>query len=123
MIIKFLITKLWYFLFMDFRSRLREEIENSGLLDKEVAAKANISKRTIDSYVGSQGCIPSADVAVRLAQVLNTTVEYLVTGETSTFQTSNDNKIKSITSKLKHFSEKDLSIINSVVDGLDEKYS
>lgn len=123
MIIKFLITKLWYSLFMDFRSRLREEIENSGLLDKEVAAKANISKRTIDSYVGSQGCIPSADVAVRLAQVLNTTVEYLVTGETSTFQTSNDNKIKSITSKLKHFSEKDLSIINSVVDGLDEKYS
>lgn len=123
MIIKFLITKLWYSLFMDFRSRLREEIENSGLLDKEVAAKANISKRTIDSYVGRQGCIPSADVAVRLAQVLNTTVEYLVTGETSTFQTSNDNKIKSITSKLKHFSEKDLSIINSVVDGLDEKYS
>ena len=108
---------------MDFRSRLREEIENSGLLDKEVAAKANISKRTIDSYVGVQGCIPSADVAVRLAQVLNTTVEYLVTGETSTFQTSNDNKIKSITSKLKHFSEKDLSIINAVVDGLDEKYS
>lgn len=123
MIIKFLIKKLWYSLFMDFRSRLREEIENSGLLDKEVAAKANISKRTIDSYVGRQGCIPSADVAVRLAQVLNTTVEYLVTGETSTFQTSNDNKIKSITSKLKHFSEKDLSIINAVVDGLDEKYS
>lgn len=108
---------------MDFRTRLREEIEYSGLLDKEVAAKANISKRAIDSYVGSQGCIPSADVAVRLAQVLNTTVEYLVTGETSSFQTSNDNKIKSITSKLKHFSEKDLSIINAVVDGLDEKYS
>ena len=108
---------------MDFRSRLREEIDDSGLLDKEVAAKANITKCAIDSYVGGRGCIPSADVAVRLAQVLNTTVEYLVTGETSTFQTSNDNKIKSITSKLKHFSEKDLSIINSVVDGLDEKYS
>ena len=123
MICKFLIVKLCYSWNIDFRTRLREEIENSGLLDKEVAAKANISKRTIDSYVGSQGCIPSADVAVRLAQVLNTTVEYLVTGETSTFQTSNDNKIKSITSKLKHFSEKDLSIINAVVDGLDEKYS
>ena len=123
MICKFLIVKLCYSWNIDFRTRLREEIENSGLLDKEVAAKANISKRTIDSYVGVQGCIPSADVAVRLAQVLNTTVEYLVTGETSTFQTSNDNKIKSITSKLKHFSEKDLSIINAVVDGLDEKYS
>lgn len=91
--------------------------------------RANNYKNDYTKYVfyvaifGSQGCIPSADVAVRLAQVLNTTVEYLVTGETSTFQTSNDNKIKSITSKLKHFSEKDLSIINSVVDGLDEKYS
>ena len=63
---------------MDFRTRLREEIDFSGLLDKEVAARANISKRTIDSYVGSQNCMPSADVAVRLAKVLNTTVEYLV---------------------------------------------
>ena len=59
---------------MDFRTRLREEIDFSGLLDKEVAARANISKRTIDSYVGSQNCMPSADVAVRLAKVLNTTV-------------------------------------------------
>ena len=108
---------------MDFRSRLREEIENSGLLDKEVAARANITKCAIDSYVGGRGCIPSADVAVRLAQVLNTTVEYLVTGTSSLQSSTNDNKIKNITSKLKYFSEKDLSIINSVVDGLNEKYS
>ena len=51
---------------MDFRTRLREQIEFSGLLDKEVASRAKISKRAIDSYVGVQGCIPSADVAVRL---------------------------------------------------------
>ena len=123
MISKFLIVKLCYCVFMDFRTRLREEIEYSGLLDKEVAAKANISKRAIDSYVGSQGCIPSADVAVRLAQVLNTTVEYLVTGSSPVQKITNDKEIKNIVSKLIHFSEKDLSIINSVVDGLDEKYS
>jgi transcriptional regulator with XRE-family HTH domain len=108
---------------MDFRSRLREEIENSGLLDKEVAARANITKCAIDSYVGGRGCIPSADVAVRLAQVLNTTVEYLVTGSSPVQKITNDKEIKNIVSKLIHFSEKDLSIINSVVDGLDEKYS
>ena len=66
---------------MDFRSRLREEIEYSGMLYKEVAAKAGITKRTMDSYVGSQGSIPSADIAVRLAKVLGVSVEYLVTGE------------------------------------------
>ena len=123
MISKFLIVKLCYCVFMDFRSRLREEIENSGLLDKEVAARANITKCAIDSYVGGRGCIPSADVAVRLAQVLNTTVEYLVTGSSPVQKITNDKEIKNIVSKLIHFSEKDLSIINSVVDGLDEKYS
>lgn len=107
---------------MDFRTRLREEIEFSGMIDKEVAAKAEISKRAIDSYVGSQGCIPAADVAVRLAKVLNTTVEYLVTGSNSTNNLNNDKTINNIISKLKHFSEKDISIVENVVEGLNEKY-
>mgnify|MGYP002867301929 CR=1 FL=1 len=65
---------------MDFRSRLREEIEYSGKLYKDVAAEAGITKSTMDSYVGSQGSMPAADIAVRLAQVLGVSVEYLVTG-------------------------------------------
>lgn len=107
---------------MDFRTRLREEIEFSGLLDKEVAAKAGISKRAIDSYVGVQGCIPSADVAVRLAKVLNTTVEYLVTGNNPELPQISDRKIQEIFTKLRHFSDKDLSIIQSIVERLEEKY-
>lgn len=66
---------------MDFRSRLRDQIEYCGLLDKEVAARAGITKRAVDSYVGSRGCMPSAEIAVRLARVLGVTVEYLVTGK------------------------------------------
>ncbi|MDE7383777.1 MAG: helix-turn-helix domain-containing protein [Treponemataceae bacterium] len=71
---------------MNFRSRLREEIAFSGLSNKEVAAKAEITKRALDSYVSSQSCMPSADVAVRLAKVLHTSVEYLVTGESDSAQ-------------------------------------
>lgn len=107
---------------MDFRTRLREEIDFSGLLDKEVAARANISKRTIDSYVGSQKCMPSADVAVKLAKVLNTTVEYLVTGSNPELPQTNDIKLQEIYSKLKHFSDKDLDAIQHIVDALNEKY-
>ena len=68
---------------MDFRERLREEISFSGLSNKEVAAQAGITLRSLVSYVSGQSCMPSADVAVRLAKVLNTSVEYLITGENS----------------------------------------
>lgn len=66
---------------MSFRERLKEEISYKGFILKEVADKANISKRTLDSYVDSREIIPPADVAVRLAQALDTTVERLVTGK------------------------------------------
>lgn len=68
---------------MDFRTRLREQIEFLGMRDKEVADKAGITKRAIDCYVGVRACMPAADVAVRLAQVLGVSVEYLVTGSDS----------------------------------------
>ena len=68
---------------MDFRTRLREQIEFLGMRDKEVADKAGITKRAIDCYVGARACMPAADVAVRLAQVLGVSVEYLVTGAVS----------------------------------------
>lgn len=83
---------------MDFRDRLREEIEYSGLLNKEVAAKAGITKRAMDSYVGQQACMPAADVAVRLAKVLGVSVEYLVSG------TKNSESFDSHTKEISHIS-------------------
>ena len=65
----------------DFSERLKNEIEYKGLLQKEVASKANIKKRALDMYVGSQKSMPPADIAVKLAQVLGVSVEYLVTGQ------------------------------------------
>jgi len=52
----------------------------SGILVKELAAKAGIKKHTIDNYLSVRGRMPAADVAVRMARVLGVTVEYLVTG-------------------------------------------
>ena len=66
---------------MDFRSRLRDQIDYVGLLDKEVAERAGITKHAMDTYVGARACMPAADIAVRLAKVLGVSVEWLVTGE------------------------------------------
>ena len=62
-----------------FRGRLRVLLDNKGLYVKELAAKAGLKKGSIDNYF-NRGSIPTADVAVRIAKTLDTTVEYLVTG-------------------------------------------
>lgn len=36
------------------------------MIIKELAAKAGINKRTIDTYVDSRAVIPNAEIAVRL---------------------------------------------------------
>jgi transcriptional regulator with XRE-family HTH domain len=66
---------------MGFRENLKSQLEYSGLLVKELAARSGVKKKTIDSYLGTNSYIPSVVTAVKIAQVLGVSVEYLVTGE------------------------------------------
>jgi transcriptional regulator with XRE-family HTH domain len=66
---------------MSFRENLKEAINYSGLEQKELAHKANISLRNIENYLRENASIPVADKAVKIAQVLGVSVEYLVTGK------------------------------------------
>jgi transcriptional regulator with XRE-family HTH domain len=68
---------------MGFRENLKEELAFSGILVKELAAKTGLNKRTLDKYLRSNGSIPSAEAAVRIARILDVSVEYLVTGQDS----------------------------------------
>ena len=93
---------------MDFRTRLRDQIDFRGLLDKEVADRAGITKRAIDSYVGARGCMPAADVAVRLAKVLGVSVEWLVTGEDAALP---QNDIHLLVHYFSHLSKHDKKVL------------
>lgn len=66
-----------------FRDNLKDIIEYKGLRTKELSAITKINKRTIDSYLDSRAVIPNAEVAVKLAKALDTSVEFLVTDEDS----------------------------------------
>lgn len=66
-----------------FSERLRDEIEYMGMTRKELAQKADIKKRALDMYLGTQESMPPADVAIRLAKALNVNVEYLILGEST----------------------------------------
>jgi transcriptional regulator with XRE-family HTH domain len=66
-----------------FRENLRDELDFQGLTVKELSAKTGIIKGSLDNYLGARASIPPADVAVKIAQALNVSVEYLVTGKDS----------------------------------------
>ena len=65
---------------MGFRENLKSELTYKGILVKELAALSGISRRTIDNYLREDGSMPLADAAVRIAEALGVTVEYLITG-------------------------------------------
>ena len=73
-----------------FRETLRSELDFQDIKVKELAVKTGISQRTLEGYLGARGSIPPADVAVKIAQVLNVSVEYLVTGDSEQNAKSKD---------------------------------
>jgi transcriptional regulator with XRE-family HTH domain len=66
---------------MGFRENLKSQLEYSGMLVKELAARSGVKKKTIDSYLGTYSCSPSVGIAVSIAKALGVSVESLVTGE------------------------------------------
>ena len=67
---------------MNFWERVENLIEQKGINKKTLAADAGIDSSNISKGIKNGGS-PSADTAVRIAKFLDTTVEYLVTGNDS----------------------------------------
>ncbi|MDR0455073.1 MAG: helix-turn-helix domain-containing protein [Treponema sp.] len=66
---------------MGFKENLKIELSYQDIKVKELAARTGISKHTLDNYLNVREYMPSADVAVKIADTLGVSVEYLVTGE------------------------------------------
>jgi transcriptional regulator with XRE-family HTH domain len=66
---------------MGFKENLKYELAYKNMMVKELAAKTGISRHTLDNYLSIRGHIPTIDIAVKIAQALGVSVEYLATGE------------------------------------------
>ena len=64
-----------------FKQTLRSELDFQDIKVKELSRLTGISARTLEGYLSARNSIPPADIAVKIAQALNVTVEYLVTGK------------------------------------------
>ena len=65
---------------MSFKENLKEELLFQDIKVKELAFRTGINRRTIDNYLRENTSQPTAENAVKIAQALGVSVEYLVTG-------------------------------------------
>jgi len=107
---------------MTFSKNLRDAIELANLRQIDLAKKTGINIKSIENYLKNDAkTIPSADRAVKIAQVLGVTVEDLVNGQdTEKTEAANkyrNNRIIAIISKLDKYNfEAITSIAKALLD-------
>ncbi len=97
---------------MGFKENLKSELDYKGLLVKELADKAGIKKQTLDNYLSTHNTIPNAELAVKIAKALGTTVEFLITGEQPQLLSQNNELSELIRIYEKLSSEKKAALLN-----------
>jgi transcriptional regulator with XRE-family HTH domain len=111
---------------MDFSTRLKEEIEFADIRYKELAEKSGVPERALYNYVASKNpSMPPADVAVKIANALETTVEYLVLGksaekQTQTIDLQKIHKYARLIEKIDSLSEQQQKLVQTIVTEMGE---
>lgn len=102
----------------DFWRRVDEELEYKGINRTYLAKECGFSLTNIGQGI-KLGSTPSAETAVKIAKVLDVSVEYLVTGNESPQRMANP-EINEIMRDIRHLSASDLSIAKTLVHRLTE---
>ena len=63
-----------------FQENLKKELYYNDVRAKELSYRTEIPYSTILSYLNKRNCVPTVINGVKIAQALNTSVEYLVNG-------------------------------------------
>ena len=111
---------------MDFNTRLKEEIEFADIRYKELAEKSGVPERALYNYVATKNpSMPPADVAVKIANALGVSVEYLVTGKTKeNNELSSDirrlQKYSTLLEKIDSLSDKQIKLIRIIIGEFSE---
>jgi len=101
---------------MGFKENLKSELTYQDMQVKELADITGISRYTLGNYLSVRERIPTADVAVKIAQALGVSVEYLVTGEEKPIDKSSFGpEIRGLIQNYKLLCEDDRKMIISIL--------
>lgn len=109
---------------MGFKENLKSELEYQGMLIKELAAKCGISRNTVNNYLTGHNSLPTADTAVKIAEALGVSVEYLVNGSESVKSSSIpvSPKYRKIIDDLSSLDDLDLEAVENLVFTLKKRH-
>lgn len=100
----------------NFWRRVDEELEYKGINRTYLAKECGFSLTNIGQGI-KLGSTPSAETAVKIAKVLDVSVEYLVTGVEGAKKQANT-EIDELIRDIRHLSSDDLNLARSVVHRL-----
>ena len=100
----------------NFWRRVVEELEYKGINRTYLAKECGFSLTNIGQGI-KLGSTPSAETAVKIAKVLDVSVEYLVTGVEGAKKQANT-EIGELIRDIRHLSSDDLNLARSVVHRL-----
>jgi len=95
-------------------------MEFQDIKPKELSERTGISVNTIRNYINGHNALPSVDVAVKIANALDVSVEYLVSGKEKCEKIPPE--IHHIEKLLLRFSDDDLNAISAIAKAISEKY-
>jgi transcriptional regulator with XRE-family HTH domain len=104
---------------VSFRDNLKQELNYNGMLVKELAALSGVPKRALDTYLLVENAsMPPADTAVKIANALGISVEYLVTGNERTLPED----VRQLIRNTLRLDFKDRKIVAALVNALLERH-
>ena len=89
----------------NFKENLRNELDYQGIIVKELSARTGIPIASLDCYLGNRATVPSVVAAIKIAQALDVTVEYLTISK-NTETTRLDKRFRRETQELINWVEK-----------------
>ena len=78
---------------LDFWTRVKDILDFNTISQKELAGKINESYNTLQSWI-NRDRLPNAEQAVKIADALNTSVEFLVTGKSVSYKPNHSKTIQ-----------------------------
>lgn len=104
---------------MSFSANLKALLCKRKMQIKDLSAQTGISKNTIDNYLSGQKSLPNAENAIKIAKALDTSVEFLVTGQKGVDVSS---RYKKFYDAIERLDDKDFSALAFLVTSMLHHY-